>query len=200
MVRKGCLVLLGCGCGAIAPSGEPAPGAGEPDAGRLADGSRDLPASAWQRELFARARLAVGYSYYWGHAAWRADGAEPGACSGGCPSCRHTGRYGADCSGFLAKVWQVPAPSGIDADEHPYSTEQFYGEAREWRPVPRSALEPGDALIRRSAGTGHALLVEATRDPWGHLWVFEARSCATGIVHHLRGVDGSFIAIRRKPP
>ena len=67
--------------------------------------------SATVVDIFARAKLGVGYSYYWGHGSWRDDGTIPGSCSGSCPSCSHTGQYGADCSGFIAKVWQVPSPS-----------------------------------------------------------------------------------------
>ena len=37
------------------------------------------------------AKLAVGYSYYWGHGSWRDDGASVGSCSGSCPSCTHIG-------------------------------------------------------------------------------------------------------------
>src|SRR5262252_6650349 len=49
-------------------------------------------------DIFARAKLGVGYSYYWGHGSWRSDMTQLGSCVGSCPSCTHTGQYGADCS------------------------------------------------------------------------------------------------------
>ncbi len=148
--------------------------------------------------IFDRAKLAVGYSYYWGHGSWRTDGATRGSCNGYCPDCVHTGQYGADCSGFVAKAWQVPNPTPLEKDTHPYSTYNFFFETnREWRQVPRSELKPGDALVRRSGGSGHIVLVEDGSDPFGDLWLYEARACMIGIVHNLRSVDSSYIAIRR---
>jgi hypothetical protein len=148
-------------------------------------------------DIFARARLAVGYSYYWGHGSWRDDGATEGSCSGSCPSCTHAGQYGADCSGFVAKVWQVPSASPITLDAHPYSTASFYNDQIYWKQVPRSTLAPADALVRRDGTSGHIALYESGADPFGAVWLYEARGCATGVVHDLRTVDSSYIAIRR---
>lgn len=148
--------------------------------------------------MFDRAKLAVGYSYFWGHGSWTSTGADRGSCVGSCPDCQHTGVYGADCSGFVAKVWQVPSPSALEKDLHPYSTANFHNDTnREWKQVPRSELKPGDALVRRKDGAGHMLLVEDASDPFGDIWMYEARACMIGIVHNLRSVDSSFIAIRR---
>ncbi|MFI5290438.1 MAG: SH3 domain-containing protein [Polyangia bacterium] len=149
-------------------------------------------------DIFARAKLAVGYSYYWGHGSWRADMTQAGSCMGSCPSCTHSGQYGADCSGFVAKAWQVPTASALEVDEHPYSTANFYNDTTHWRPVPRSTLQPADALVHRDATSGHIVLVESTQDPFGDTWVYEARGCATGVVHDLRTLDSSYIAIRRE--
>jgi hypothetical protein len=148
-------------------------------------------------DIFARAMLAVGYSYYWGHGSWRADHTELGTCSGSCPSCTHTGVYGADCSGFVAKAWQVPSPSALDVDQHPFSTENFYNDTTYWQPVPRSMVKPGDALVHRTSTSGHVTLLESTTDPYGDMWLYEARGCSTGVVHDLRTLDSTYIAIRR---
>jgi hypothetical protein len=148
-------------------------------------------------DIFARARLAVGYSYYWGHGSWRDDDTQPGSCSGSCPSCTHSGQYGADCSGFVAKVWQVPSASPITLDAHPYSTANFYNDQIYWKQIPRSTLAPTDALVRRDATSGHIALFDSGADPFGAVWLYEARGCATGVVHDLRTVDSSYIAIRR---
>lgn len=148
-------------------------------------------------DIFARAKLAVGYSYYWGHGSWRDDATLPGSCSGSCPSCTHAGQYGADCSGFVAKVWQVPSASPITLDAHPYSTENFYNDQVYWTQIPRSTLVPADALVRRDATSGHIALFDSGSDPFGAVWLYEARGCATGVVHDLRTVDSSYVAIRR---
>lgn len=147
--------------------------------------------------IFERARAGVGYSYFWGHGAWREDGTQRGTCTGSCPSCSHTGAYGADCSGFIAKVWQVPRPSALDDDQHPYTTQNFYNDQTHWRPVQRSTMQPADAVVRRQDGAGHIALVEKTDDPFGQVWLYEARSCGVGVVHNLRSVDTSYIVIRR---
>src|SRR5262249_39357532 len=66
-------------------------------------------------QIIQRGRMATNptggghYSYWWGHGRWRTDGKYQGSCSGSCPSCTHYGSYGADCSGFVAKTWQVPS-------------------------------------------------------------------------------------------
>jgi hypothetical protein len=148
-------------------------------------------------DIFARAKLGVGYSYYWGHGSWRADGTLHGTCVGTCPSCTHTGQYGADCSGFVAKAWQVPSPSPIEVDAHPYSTYNFYNEQVYWKQVPRSTLKPADAMVHRVNGEGHIVLFESGTDPFGATWLYEARGCATGVVHDLRTVDTTYIAIRK---
>ena len=148
-------------------------------------------------DIFARAKEAVGYSYYWGHGSWRSDGTQLGSCSGTCPSCTHAGQYGADCSGFVAKAWQVPSASPIDLDAHPFSTENFYYDQVYWKQIPRSTIAPADALVRRDATSGHIALFESGSDPFGAVWLYEARGCATGVVHDLRTVDSTYIAIRR---
>ncbi len=148
-------------------------------------------------DIFARAKLAVGYSYYWGHGSWRDDDTQLGSCSGTCPSCTHAGQYGADCSGFVAKAWQVPSASPITLDAHPFSTENFYYDQIYWKQIPRSTIAPADALVRRDSTSGHIALYESGSDPFGAVWLYEARGCATGVVHDLRTVDSSYIAIRR---
>lgn len=160
--------------------------------GTVGDGGAVVP-----DDIFGRARLAVGYSYYWGHGSWRADATQPGSCSGSCPSCTHGGQYGADCSGFVAKAWQVPSASPIELDAHPFSTANFYNDQVYWKQVPRSSLQPADALVRRDATSGHIALFESGADPFGAVWLYEARGCATGVVHDLRTVDSTYLAIRR---
>ena len=148
--------------------------------------------------IFGRAKLGVGYSYYWGHGSWRADGAQIGTCMGDCPNCTHGGAYGADCSGFVAKCWQVPSASSIETDLHPYSSYNFYNDTTHWSVVDRTAIKPADALVYNANGSGHIALFDSGADPWGNLWLYEATGCSEGIVHDLRPVDPMFITIRRE--
>ena len=169
-----------------------------PDGGGGVDGGADGGAMVDPLGIFARARQAVGYSYWWGHGAWRADQAQIGSCMGSCPNCSHGGNYGADCSGFVAKCWQIPGPSAVTTDLHPYSTFNFYNDTTHWSKVPRAQLQPADALVYNANGAGHVVLVESAADPWGSSWLYEARGCATGVVHDLRTVPNNYIAIRRE--
>jgi len=156
--------------------------------------------SASRQGILDRAKSGVGFSYWWGHGRWRPEGPTAGtrgACTGACPNCSHSGSYGADCSGYIAKAWQVPGwNDDITQDAHPYSTYNFYNEQTAWSGIQRSALLPGDALVYRSGGAGHIALYESG-DGWGSMWLYEARSCGNGIVHNLRSLDGSYKAIRR---
>ena len=65
------------------------------------------------QDVVSWAQYGMGYSYWWGNGRWRTDKASPGSCSGSCPKCKHSGSYGADCSGFVAKVWRVPSSTPL---------------------------------------------------------------------------------------
>ena len=148
-------------------------------------------------DIIDRAKLGVGYAYWYGHGGWRSDHTTLGSCTGSCPSCTHTGAYGADCSGFVSKVWQVPSASALAVDQHPYSTYEFYNDQTAWKQLDRTQLAPADALVRRSGSSGHMVLFESGNDPFGALWIYEARTCAAGVVHNLRSIDSTYRTIRR---
>ena len=157
--------------------------------------------SPTQRDLaLRRAQTGVGFSYWWGHGRWVPNGATSsniGSCTGSCPDCTHTGSYGADCSGYVAKVWQVPAGNtDPKSDSHPYSTISFNGTNSRWVTVDRDRVRPGDALVYNENGAGHMFLYEST-DGWGAMWAYEARGCVYGIVHNLRTAGTSYKAIER---
>lgn len=147
-----------------------------------------------------RAKTGVGFSYWWGHGKWLTSGAtssNKGTCTGSCPSCSHAGTYGADCSGFVAKVWQVPSSNtNLGTDAHPYSTSNFARESHGWHDVTRGQIQKGDALVYNTKGKGHILVFESG-DAWGSLYSYEARGCSYGIVHNLRTVTSSYKAIGR---
>lgn len=150
----------------------------------------------------ARARAGVGFSYWWGHGRWSMSGptsSTRGACSGSCPSCSHSGSYGADCSGYVAKIWAVPSSNNdVSEDSHPYSTYHFVNSTGggQWSTISRSSLRRGDAMVYNTNGAGHMFLYESG-DPWGSMWTYEARGCSYGIVHNLRTASTSYRAIRR---
>jgi MYXO-CTERM domain-containing protein len=154
------------------------------------------PAPMTRAELINLAKSGVGYSYYWGHGSWRTDGASHGSCSGSCPSCSHSGSYGADCSGFAAKVWQVPSPIAVSTDSHPYSTYNFRNETTHWTRISRDATKQADCLVHNSSGSGHIVVYESG-DPWGSFWAYECKGCSYGCVHNLRTASSDYIAIQR---
>jgi hypothetical protein len=147
-----------------------------------------------------RAQAGVGFSYWWGHGRWLASGATSstkGSCTGNCPSCSHGGSYGADCSGYVAKIWQIPSSNtNLATDAHPYSTATFVGSNSQWSTIARASAVKGDALEYNSNGAGHIVLYESG-DAWGNFWTYEARGCSYGIVHNLRSVTSSYKTIRR---
>jgi hypothetical protein len=151
-------------------------------------------ASTW----VARAKMSVGFSYWWGHGRWTTEaGAAPGSCSGGCPSCTHTGGFGADCSGMVAKAWLVPSGNwSFSSDSHPYSTLSFYTDETHWKAIPRAEIARGDAMVYRENDAGHVFIYEGG-DPWGSHLAIECKGCASGCVRGYRTSGTLYKAIRR---
>jgi hypothetical protein len=188
--------------------GSGSPGGGTPDpsggsgssTGGSGSGSGGGSTSSSIADAMARAQAGVGFSYWWGHGRWNDGGptsSTAGSCSGSCPSCSHSGSFGADCSGFVAKVWQVPSSNDtLDVDAHPYSTSTFVVDSSQWSTVSRGSVKQGDAMVYNSGGEGHIFLFESG-DGWGSMWTYEARGCATGVVHNLRTASSAYHAIRR---
>ena len=146
-------------------------------------------------------RGAMGYSYWWGGAAFK-NGAQRGSCqaesgSDGCPNCTHGGSFGADCSGLISKCWQLPEALPMEENLSPYYTGDFISPGKYWSLIDRSEAKTADALVYRRENSGHIVLVEKG-DPWGQLWVYEAKGCKYGIVHNLRSFGEEFKAIRRE--
>lgn len=146
----------------------------------------------------ARARASVGFSYWWGGGAWVASGptsSTRGSCSGSCPSCSHSGRYGADCSGMVGKAWQY-GDADLGDNSHPYSTFDFARSSSRWSSVSRGALRGGDAMVYNSGGAGHIVLYERG-DGWGSPTVFECRGCSYGCVYNTRNISSAYSGVRR---
>jgi len=155
--------------------------------------------SSSRSAALGRASDGVGFSYWWGHARWRPEGptsSTKGSCSGSCPSCTHSGSYGADCSGYVGKIWQVGSNnSDITVDNHPYSTVSFDSDTSQWKTISRSSLLAADAFVYNSNGAGHIMLYEKG-DGWGSLYAYECKGCSYGCVRNLRTVSSTYHAIR----
>lgn len=160
--------------------------------------ARAAPEPMTRQQIIDLAKPAVDYSYWWGHGCWRTDDTQHGSCSGSCPDCTHSGSYGADCSGFVAKVWQVPSPSPVTQNSHPYSTREFRYSETHWDQISRDQARLADAFVyRNSSNTGGHIVLYESGDPWGSIWTYEARGCSYGIVHNLRSLSSSYVAITR---
>lgn len=143
-------------------------------------------------QAIERAQSGVGFSYHWGGGCWNPESTAHGACYGSCPDCRHSGTWGADCSGYVSKVWQVPGTEALTHCSHPYNTTSFYETERHWTTVSRSSAKRGDAFVRR----GHIFIFDRG-DAWGTMTSYEAKGCSYGIVHGNRSADSSYKVIRR---
>jgi len=147
-----------------------------------------------------RAKSGVGFSYWWGHGAWDPSGvgsSTAGACYGSCPNCTHSGTHGADCSGYVGKLWQVPSSNNnLAVDSHPYSTASFVNDTSLWHTVDRGSLVQADALVYNTNGEGHVFLYDSG-DGWGSMYAYEAKGCSYGIVHDLRTASSAYHGIAR---
>ena len=175
--------------------------AGSTDAGGPpTDAGTGQPPTGTIAAAIERAKSGVGFSYWWGHGRWLPTGptaANKGACTGGCPDCTHTGSYGADCSGYVGQIWQVPASNNdITVDKHPYSTASFVSDTALWSTITRDQLKLGDSLVYNENGAGHIFLY-ASGDGWGSMDAYECKGCAAGCVFNTRTAGTTFKAIRR---
>jgi uncharacterized protein YgiM (DUF1202 family) len=154
------------------------------------------PANNGVAEAMARAESGVGFSYHWGGGCWEQGGSH-GACYGSCPNCTHSGTWGADCSGYVAKVWQVPGKSATSTCEHPYSTVNFNNSHDHWYDVSRSNVKRGDAFVYNSGSEGHIFLYDSG-DAWGWVTAYECKGCSYGCVKDSRTAYSIYKPIRRE--
>lgn len=161
-------------------------------------GAWAAPPQMTRAQILCRAASGVGYSYYWGGGCWCADGCSAGncargSCSGSCPGCTHSGTYGADCSGYVSKVWQVPNSIATTSCGHgSYVAANYTHTSSYWTVISRNNLQGGDSMA-----TSHHVLLYDHGDPWGSLVAYEARGCSYGIVHNWRSCSSDYVAARR---
>lgn len=137
----------------------------------------------YDHECLTLGRTGVGSEYWLGHACWSTSNREWG---------------GSDCSGFVAKAWQVPRRSSIYEDYHPYSTTDLFTQRYHWYPVGRSTAYKADAVgypPPPGKKYGHAVLYYYG-SAYGQAFVYEATP--PRIVAHWRDLSGSGWYVRRR--
>jgi hypothetical protein len=160
--------------------------------------ARAEPLEMTREQIIELARPAVGHGYHWGHGNWTTDGTNIGTCTKtlptGCPDCTYSGNVGTDCSGYVAKAWQVPDPTPVELDTHPYGTGAFYDSTPHWTNLPRdnSDVQRGDAFVKR----GHIVLVDQRSSATKYV-IYHASGCANGVRHESWTYDAAFKPIRR---
>jgi hypothetical protein len=183
-----CLVEDGTPAPSPAPSPEPDPS--DPSGFDL---SRD--------GIINICKAFVGFSYWWGGAAFPNPWDNPQSASKGkcysATSSGHSGSYGADCSGYAGKVWKIPSALPFPSNKHPYSTYNYYYDKNYWSHIARSDTLRADGLVYRSSSGGGHIVIYEKGDPWGSAWTYEARGCSWGVVHNLRNISSSYRARRR---
>ncbi|MBM4342531.1 MAG: hypothetical protein FJ100_04045 [Deltaproteobacteria bacterium] len=148
------------------------------------------------------AKTVPGFSYWWGGSKWKPGSPDKGKCtpnpgSSGCPQCSHSGPWGADCSGFVGKAWQVDKPVALDVAYHPYSTLHFTNNTTWWTHPPKAEAQLGDAFTYNKNGAGHIFLYEKG-NVWGNVYAWECKGCSYGCVYGLRSVSADYINARRE--
>jgi hypothetical protein len=147
------------------------------------------------------AKAYVGFSYWWGGAKlpkpWQTSGKSHGSCSKSGSNYGHSGSWGADCSGYVGDVWQLPEHKSFETNAHPFTTYSFRYSTTHWSNIDRSSSQRGDALVYRGSSGGH-IVIYAGGDAWGSVKTYEARGCSYGIVYNTRTLSTSYRARRRK--
>lgn len=159
-------------------------------------GSASALSPITRQQIIQTGQVATGFSYWWGKGRFSTGPVNRGSCSGNCGSCTHSGDYGGDCSGLVAKAWQVPGPIPLDTPGHPYSTSAFRYSPQGWSIIDRSQVKIGDAYVYNSGG-GHIFIYESG-DKYGSPVAYECAGCSIGCVHRVRSSTGSpYVAIQR---
>ena len=159
-----------------------------------------LPAMT-RDEIACRADSGMGYSYWWGGSCWckkgcaKDPGCDKGKCTpwsgcGGCVcngeygTCSHSGKYGADCSGFTYTVWRV---AGLGAEDtcgpHGPKSTTYMSSSSNWTAISSGNRKKGDAIAK----TGHVMVFEKDNG-WGKAWVWEQYGCKYVSAHHVKNL------------
>jgi hypothetical protein len=147
-----------------------------------------------------RARVAMGFSYWWGHGRWNGattGGPTPsnrGVCTGDCPSCTHKANgsleYGADCIHFVDTIWGAGTDTDPGTDGNGCSISQF-------RNATGTGCVPGKKVTSMTkvkaadvmALTSHIFLVAENYRSSGLESTYECVSCADGCKRMSRNLN-----------
>ena len=160
------------------------------------------PPQMTREDIVKLGKTVVGFSYWWGGSKWQPGASAKGKCtpnagSSGCPKCSHSGNWGADCSGFVGKAWQVAVAKPLDVAYHPYATTHFTNNTTWWTKIARSATKLADAFTYNTNGSGHIFLYDKG-DPWGNVWAWECKGCKYGCTYSLRPASSNYGVRQRK--
>jgi hypothetical protein len=173
----------------------------------------DSALSSTRINALARARRAMGFSYWWSNARWPSTGPTSwpaynrGECFGSCggsPACTHVAtagtEYGSDCSGFVSTIWGFPDfDSNTNPTHNGFGTVAFNQDTASWKTVALADARPGDAVVRHDSTKKHIFLVATRRDSRDRFNTYECAGCDEGCRTKRRTItDGSgWHAIRR---
>lgn len=153
----------------------------------------DSTLSSTRIDALARARKAMGFSYWWSNARWPQTGATTwpvdnrGKCDGicgGAKPCTHraTGggeEFGSDCSGLVSAVWGFGS-SDTNEKNNGFATVAYSRDNARWKTVELADAKPGDAIVRHDAQKEHIVLVATRRDSNKRFRVYECAGCEAG--------------------
>lgn len=155
------------------------------------------PPKETRETIVCRGLSGVGFVYDFGGECWCADGCKPDLTTcppGACKDNHKTGKYGADCSGFVSKAWQVPDPYPVEKCNVPrFGAAVFAENGEHWKTVSKDSLLPGDAASKVS----HVVLIAGEKDSKGSYDIVHASSCNVGIVHKRFSLKDEYVGARR---
>jgi len=180
----------------VAGNEAPAPVAQETSSGSpTPSGSGTAGINVSRDGIINACKAFLHFSYWWGGARFKVGSKDYGKCYsstyGG-----HSGPYGADCSGYAGKVWQLPGAMPFDQNLHPFSTYHFYNQSNQWTHIERGQAQRADGMVYNSGSSGHIFIYESG-DRWGQAWTYESRGCSVGVVHNIRTIYSEYRARRR---
>lgn len=163
------------------------------------------PPTESRQDIVCRGLSGIGFSYAWGGECWCREGCDPkhscgiGKCTPdcstcGCPDCHHSGKYGADCSGFVSKAWQSPKPYAVEAcGVARHVANDFTSGASDWTKISMKDLQPADA----AAYPKHVVLIVGGKNSAGKWDVAEAGGCKIGIIRQFKSFKSTYSGARR---
>src|SRR5262249_15155492 len=102
------------------------------------------PAPMTRDAILSNATTVVGFRHWWGGRQGRPGSRDKGKCGPWSGhrrwlECNRYGSWGADCSGFAGKAWQVPSPIALTTASHPYVASNWTHSATYWTVISRGS-------------------------------------------------------------